>query len=316
MGRSCRSRMGRATRRESGSGGAGAGCDVRQDIATGTELASGCDVRRDTAIGTELASGYEPRVVAAMILRILTAAILGAVGGSFAAAVADRMPRGESILLGRSRCRSCERQLTILDLVPVVSWTMLRGRCRSCGASFGSTSLLVELLTSGLFVLCALVIENPFALVAHWILCTGLVALAVIDIATLRLPRDIIHATAAIGIPILAVASITGDELFRMRTSIIGALCSLGAMACLYVASSGRLGDGDVRLSPLLGAFLGWWSLSAVFSGFFLAFLLGSVIGSALIVTRRSSRSMAIPFGPFLAAGTILTVVLEIDVLT
>lgn len=200
--------------------------------------------------------------------------------------------------------------------MPIVSWAMLRGRCRSCGSSIGTTSLSIELLTAVVFVLCALVIENPLALLAHWILYTGLVALTVIDIATLRLPRNIVHATAAIGIPILFVASIAEDELFRMRTSVVGGFCALSAMACLYVASSGRLGDGDVRLSPLLGAFLGWWSLPAVFSGFFLAFLLGSVVGLAMLVSRRSSRSKPIPFGPFLAAGTFLTVVLEIDFLT
>jgi len=249
-----------------------------------------------------------------MLLRIFTAVVLGSVCGSFAAVVADRIPRGESIIVGGSRCRSCERRLTIPDLIPVVSWSMLRGRCRSCGTSIGLTALSIELLTSGIFVMCALAIEDPVALVAHWVLCTGLVSLCVIDIATLRLPRGIIHTTALIGIPVLFAASVRGDELYRVRTLLIGAVCALCAMACLFVASSGRLGDGDVRLSPLLGAFLGWWSLPAVFSGFFLAFLLGSVIGSAMIVTRRSSRSTAIPFGPFLAAGTILTVVLEIDV--
>ncbi|MEN9801994.1 MAG: hypothetical protein RLZ37_1119 [Actinomycetota bacterium] len=252
---------------------------------------------------------------AVVAMRILIAALLGAVCGSFAALVADRIPRSESVVVGRSKCRSCERQLTIVDLIPVVSWMTLRGRCRSCAASFGSSSAVIELLTSGVFVTCAFVIEDPLVLVAHWILCTGLVSLTVIDVATLRLPREIIHATAAIALPVLLIASITADELFRMRTSLIGALCALSAMAVLYVASSGRLGDGDVRLSPLLGAFLGWWSLPAVFSGFFLAFLLGSVIGTAMIISGRSGRSSAIPFGPFLAAGTILTVVLEIDVL-
>ncbi|MFM8857150.1 MAG: prepilin peptidase, partial [Actinomycetota bacterium] len=221
-----------------------------------------------------------------------------------------------SVVAGRSKCRSCEHELAPLDLIPIVSWAMLRGRCRFCGTSIGTTSLSIELVTSAVFVACALVIDNSLVLLAHWILCTGLISLTVIDIATLRLPRSIIHVTASIGIPILFFASITGDELLRVRTSLIGALCALCAMACLYAASSGRLGDGDVRLSPLLGAFLGWWSLPAVFSGFFLAFLLGSVIGLGMIIAKRSSRSKAIPFGPFLAAGTILTVVFEIDVLT
>jgi leader peptidase (prepilin peptidase)/N-methyltransferase len=103
--------------------------------------------------------------------------------------------------------------------------------------------------------------------------------------------------------------------MYRMRTALLGAVCALCAMGILYAASYGRLGDGDVRLSPLLGAFLGWWSLPAAFSGFFLAFLFGSVIGLAMIIVGRSSRSKAIPFGPFLAVGTILTVLLEIDVL-
>lgn len=250
-----------------------------------------------------------------MISRFLLAAVLGAASGSFAALVADRTPRNESSISGRSKCRSCCRELGVLDLIPIISWLMLRGRCRSCGTVFGAKSLWIELLTSVLFVLFALAIENPLVLTAHWILCTGLIALAVIDIETFRLPRRIIHSTAAVGLPVLLVASVAGDQMFRMRTALLGAVCALCAMGILYAASFGRLGDGDVRLSPLLGAYLGWWGFPEVFSGFFLAFLFGSVIGLAMIIVGRSNRSKAIPFGPFLAAGTILTVLLEIDVL-
>lgn len=249
-------------------------------------------------------------------MRIVVALILGATCGSFAAAVADRVPRGESISAGRSRCRGCGRHLGVRDLVPVFSWLVLGGRCRWCSTSIGSTTLVAEVSTAALFAVCAVRIESATALVAHWILCTGLMALSVIDMFTLRLPRRIIHVTAALGASALVVASMVAGEPERMMTAAVGALMALGAMALLYAASRGKLGDGDVRLSPLLGLFLGWKSLSAVHSGFLLSFVLGAVVGLGFLCATRSDRSRAIPFGPFLAAGTMLALLFDIDVIT
>lgn len=248
------------------------------------------------------------------LLAVLSA-LFGAVCGSFAALVADRVPRGESIVEGRSACRQCGLSVAVRDLVPILSWLVLRGRCRTCRSPIGWSSLVAELATAFLFVLCAVRIDEPVALVAHWVLCTALVCLSVVDVLTMRLPRRIIHATAMLAVPLLTIASIMDSRPGRMTAAIVGSLAALAAMAFLYVASAGRLGDGDVRLSPLLGLYLGWKEISAVYSGFFLAFVLGSVVGLVVIAVRPAGSTRAIPFGPFLALGTMATVLFDIDFL-
>jgi len=251
-----------------------------------------------------------------MIIRVVLATVLGAMCGSFAAAVADRVPRGESVVSGRSRCRGCARTIAARDLVPIVSWFALRGRCRRCGASIGSTSFIIEVLSTLVFIGCALRIESPMVLLAHWILVTGLMSLSVIDMFTLRLPRRIVHTTGMLGAPVLIAASVMSSQQERLVTALVGAALAFVTMLIVYFVSRGRLGDGDVRLSPLLGLFLGWKDLTAVHSGFFLAFLLGSIVGLVLMCASRSTRSRTIPFGPFLAVGTMLALLFDIDFLS
>jgi leader peptidase (prepilin peptidase) / N-methyltransferase len=247
---------------------------------------------------------------------VVMATVLGAMCGSFAAAVADRVPRGESVVSGRSRCRGCAHTIAVHDLVPVVSWLALRGRCRWCGVSIGPTSFVIELLTAVVFVGCALRIERPVALLAHLILVTGLMSLSVIDVFTLRLPRRIVHMTGMLGAPVLFADSVMSGETGRLVAALVGATLAFVTMLIVHLVSRGKLGDGDVRLSPLLGLYLGWKDLSAVHSGFFLAFLLGSIIGLVLICSTRSARSRVIPFGPFLASGTMLALLFDIDFLS
>ncbi len=291
-----------ATRHERGSG--------RADRQVGPELAA------DRQVGPELAADRQvgPEL-AAVIARLILGVVLGAVCGSFAALVADRVPRGESVVTGRSACRTCRHQVELRDLIPIVSWVVLRGRCRTCRTSIGMTSPIVEVVTAALFALCALRFDEVIVLVAHWVLCIGLVSLSVIDLFTMKLPRRIIHVTASIGLPLLALASLSTDRPDRLATAMVGALGSFGVMLMLYVVSAGSLGDGDVRISPLLGLYLGWKDGAAVFSGFFLAFLSGAVVGIVVVAVRPAGSSRAIPFGPFLALGTISAVLFDVDLL-
>lgn len=184
-----------------------------------------------------------------------------------------------------------------------------------CGTSIGSTSLVVEIVTAILFVACVARFDDVTTLVAHWVLCTGLMTLAVIDLFTMKLPRRIIHTTAAAGLPLLLGASLVTDDLWRMSTAIIGASGAFVAMGLLYIMSAGKLGDGDVRMSPLLGLYLGWKEVSAVFSGFFLSFLLGAVVGLTIMIIRPAGSSREIPFGPFLAFGTVAALLFDVDFL-
>jgi leader peptidase (prepilin peptidase) / N-methyltransferase len=234
--------------------------------------------------------------------------IAGLMIGSFLTVVAERVPRGESVVAPGSRCGSCGLRLGPLDLVPVLSWLFLRGRCRRCRTSIGIEPLVLELATAGLFVAMAAKFGATWDTVAFCVLSAGLVALSWIDLRTRRLPREITYVTAALGAPLLVIAALVGDEPRRVITMVAGAAIALAFMALLYVLSRGGLGDGDVRLSPLLGAYLGWLGLPYVPVGLFLGFLFGSVVGLAAMAVGRAGRKTAIPFGPFLAAGTIVAV--------
>jgi leader peptidase (prepilin peptidase) / N-methyltransferase len=143
---------------------------------------------------------------------------------------------------------------------------------------------------------------------AFCVLSAGLVVQSWIDLRTRRLPRQITYVTLALGAPLLVIAALVRDEPRRVVTMLAGAAIALAFMALLYVLSHGGLGEGDVRIAPLLGAYLGWLGLPYVPVGLFLGFLFGSIVGVAAMVVGKAGRKTAIPFGPFLAAGTLVAV--------
>jgi leader peptidase (prepilin peptidase)/N-methyltransferase len=235
-------------------------------------------------------------------------AILGLLIGSFLTVVADRVPRGKSIVTPGSACGSCGLDLGPLDLVPVVSWLALRGKCRLCRAKIGVEPLVIEIANASLFVAFAIKFDLSWELAAFCALAAGLVALSWIDLRTNRLPRGIIYVMAAIGVPLLCVAALVRHEPRRLWMMALGASIALAFMGLVYALSRGGMGDGDVRLSPLLGAYLGWLNPGFVGVGLFLGFLFGSIVGVALMAAGRGGRKTAVPFGPFLALGTIVAV--------
>jgi len=234
--------------------------------------------------------------------------ILGLMIGSFLTVVADRVPRGKSIVAPGSACGSCGLELGPLDLVPVVSWLVLRGRCRRCKTKIGVEPLAIEAANALLFLAFAIKFHLSWELAAFCVLAGGLVALSWIDLKTKRLPRAIIYVTATIGVPLLCIAALVHHEPRRMWMMVLGAAVALTVMSLIYVASRGGMGDGDVRLSPLLGGYLGWLNPGFVGVGLFLGFLFGAVVGVGLIAVGRGGRKSSVPFGPFLALGTVVTI--------
>lgn len=148
------------------------------------------------------------------------------------------------------------------------------------------------------------------AVVAYCVLCFGLLVSTTIDIHVHRLPREVSYGTMALGAPWLVWAAAATGEPWRLRSALVGAGLALFVMAGLHLASSGGLGDGDVRFSPLLGMFAGWLGLTVVVDALLLGFASGAVWGSALLIIRRARRKTALPFGPFLAWGVIVAVML------
>lgn len=241
-------------------------------------------------------------------LFVVFAGLFGLLIGSFLTVVVERVPDGESIVAPGSRCGNCGLRLGPLDLVPVFSWLFLRGKCRRCRTNIGIEPLVLELGTASLFVAMALKFEDSVEAVAFCVLAASLLALSWIDLKITRLPREISYTALAIGAPLLVVAALIRDEPRRIWTMVLGAVLATVFMWAVHVLSRGGMGDGDVRLSPLLGAYLGWLGLPFVPVGLFLAFLFGSVVGVVAMVVGRAGRKTAVPFGPFLALGTLVAV--------
>ncbi|HEY7454395.1 MAG TPA: prepilin peptidase [Thermoleophilaceae bacterium] len=231
---------------------------------------------------------------------IVATGLLGALIGSFLNVVAHRVPAGESLMSPGSHCPHCGAPVKPYDNVPVVSWLVLRGRCRSCGAPISPRYPLVELATALTFAAVVavrgfdddLVLELPFV--------AALIALAAIDFDHKLLPNKIVYPLAAYGV--IATLLVDRDDL--VENLIAGA----GAFAFLLIAVIAYprgMGMGDVKLGGAMGLYLGLSVIPALLA----AFLSGTLVGVAIIAREGAeARKKAVPFGVFLALGGIVGV--------
>jgi leader peptidase (prepilin peptidase)/N-methyltransferase len=241
-------------------------------------------------------------------LLVAYCALFGLVVGSFLNVVIYRVPRKESVVSPRSACPTCAMPITARDNVPIFSWLILHGRCRGCRSPISVRYPLIEAATAGLFAGVAARIGFSWALPAYLVLAAGLLALACTDLEHLLLPKRIVYPVLGmVGASLLAAAAITG----RWHDLIVAGISALVWFAIFFVmnfVSPRALGFGDVRLAPVLGLALGWLGIRYVLLGFFTANLVGAVIGIALIASKRMSRGQQIPYGVFLAFGTLLAI--------
>ena len=248
-------------------------------------------------------------------LLVLLCAVLGLAVGSFLNVVIYRVPRKESVVRPRSHCPSCDTQLRETDNVPVVSWLVLRGRCRTCGEPISVRYPLVELATGVLFAGAALRFGFDWPLPAFLLFLAALLALALIDLEHYLLPNRIIYPTLYASAPLLVGAAAFGhywthfeERGAGLKGSILGGLGAFAFFFLLNLVYPRGMAFGDVRLSGLIGVYLGWLGPATLFLGLFAGFLSGSVIGVTLILARRADRKTPIPFGVFLAFGAMLAV--------
>lgn len=234
-------------------------------------------------------------------------ALLGLVVGSFLNVCIWRMPRGQSIVMPSSRCPSCGTPIRVLDNIPVLSYLLLGGRCRHCGARISPRYPLVEALNALLYVMVLYRFGMGWHLPFYLAFVSGLIVITFIDLDFQIIPDWITLA----GIPIGLVAGslLLPDPFLRMaplgyKASVIGALGGFGLFYAVALLSRGGMGGGDIKLMAMIGALLGW---KAVLLTTFLGSLAGSVAGVFLMVFRGKGRKTRIPFGPFLALGALLT---------
>jgi leader peptidase (prepilin peptidase) / N-methyltransferase len=231
---------------------------------------------------------------------VVAAGLFGAVIGSFLNVVAHRVPLGESLVSPPSRCPECEAPVKPYDNVPVVSWLLLRGRCRNCGTRISPRYPLVELATALVFAAVVavrgfdddLVLELPFV--------AALIALAAIDFDHKLLPNKIVYPLAAYGV--IATLLVDRDDLVENLIAGTGAFAFLLLAVIAYPRG---MGMGDVKLAGAMGLYLGLSVIPALLT----AFLTGSIVGVVIIAREGAAgRKKAVPFGVFLALGGIVGV--------
>jgi leader peptidase (prepilin peptidase)/N-methyltransferase len=234
--------------------------------------------------------------------------LFGLLIGSFLNVVIWRVPRGESIVSPPSHCPGCDTEIAPHDNIPVVSWLILRGRCRHCGIKISARYPLVELASAGLWVAMALRFGWSWELPAYLVLVSALLALALIDLDTFLLPNKIVYPLSVALVVLFGMAALLDDAGNDFARALFGGAAAFTFFGIVHLISPRGMGFGDVKLSFSLGVALGWISWGSVFLGLFLGFLLGAVVGVALIATRVKSRRDHVPFGPFLAAGTVIAI--------
>ena len=234
------------------------------------------------------------------MLALLAAGLLGGlIVGSFLNVVAWRLPRRESLSRPRSRCPHCDAPIQPYDNVPVLSWLILRGRCRRCGASISARYPLVELVTGILYALVVVAKDDPVDVVLGLLLVTALVPITLIDLEHRLIPNRIT-------LPASAAALIAGLTLEpgQVPEQLIAGAAAGGFFLVAALAYPRGMGMGDVKLAGMLGLYLGRAVAPAIFAA-----LIGGVLVGALIMARkgaREGRRTAVPFGPFLALGALL----------
>jgi leader peptidase (prepilin peptidase) / N-methyltransferase len=237
---------------------------------------------------------------------IVVSGLFGLAIGSFLNVVIYRVPLGKSIVAPRSFCPSCEKQILERDNIPVVSWLLLRRKCRFCSAPISARYPLIELTCAALFAGAAARFGYDWYLPVALIVLATLLALSYIDVEHLILPKKIIYPSLVAVLVLLIVDAAINQSWHRL---LIAGICSIAWFVVFFAINAIEprfLGFGDVRLSLLLGLTLGWLGIRFVILGFFAGNFFGAVIGLILIAAKKRSRDEPIPYGVFLSLGTAL----------
>jgi leader peptidase (prepilin peptidase)/N-methyltransferase len=242
-------------------------------------------------------------VIGSNQLLVFCAIVIGVLGlciGSFINVVIYRVPRGESIVTGRSHCPHCARVIAWYDLAPLLSYLVLGGKCRSCRAAISGRYPLVELLTAVLFLIIYQHFGLQITLVKYLFLASLLVAVSFIDIDHFFIPNRLVLAGGVCGV---VFCILTPDV--SLWSALLGAVSTGGFLMLVALFSRGGMGTGDIKLGLVTGLFLGW---PLGLTGLLIGVCLGGLSGIVLLVSKIKGRKDPIPFGPFIALGTLIAI--------
>lgn len=191
----------------------------------------------------------------------------------------------------------------------MLSWLLLRGKCRTCGAPISARYPLVELLTAVVFAATGVRFNaHPELIPAYLLFFACLISVSAIDLDLFIIPNRIVYPTLFASVPLLTFAALVGQRWGSLERAAIGGLCAWLALLVIHLISPRGMGFGDVRLAAVIGVYTGWLSFLHVFLAVFLGFAAAALVGVALLITRRKGRKDAVPFGPFLALGAAAAV--------
>ncbi|MEO2069222.1 MAG: prepilin peptidase [Desulfurobacteriaceae bacterium] len=230
--------------------------------------------------------------------------VIGAIVGSFLNVCIYRIPLGKSLIFPPSSCPSCGREIKWYDNIPIISYLILRGRCRNCKEKISVQYPIIEFLTGLLTLLVFAKYGISLSTFYFLILTYVLIVVATIDIKTMLVSVKLCYFTMLIGILLSPFVSVVS-----FKDSILGA--SFGAGVILFVIETyyiltGKegMGYGDANIMAVIGAFLGWQKVLLVV---FLASLVGAIVGIFFMIIKGKDTKFALPFGPFLAIGAYIT---------
>ncbi len=232
------------------------------------------------------------------IVYTIFALLFGLVFGSFFNVVGLRVPLKKSIVTPPSHCTNCERRLTTLDLIPVFSYILLRGKCRSCGVKISPIYLLTELATGILFAFAVWKLGLSLELVVALLFISLLMIIVVTDFAYMLIPDKIL----LFFLPFLAIGRIL-SPLEPWWDSLLGAFIGFGLLFLIAILSKGGMGGGDIKLFFLIGIVLG--TLNSLLT-LFLASVIGMVVGFIMLKSSGKGTKTPVPFGPSIALAAII----------
>lgn len=246
------------------------------------------------------------------IMPYLTVFLFGLITGSFLNVCIYRIPRGLSIIIPSSRCPSCNTPIKPWDNIPIVSYIFLGGKCRFCKAKISLRYPLVELLNAIMYALILWRFNFGWHTFVYFVFSSSLIVITFIDLDFQIIPDRITLSGIPIGFLVgsfLLPDPFARSSLLGMKESLIGMVTGFGLFYLVALIGSAifkkeAMGGGDVKMMAMVGALMGW---KAVLLTTFLGSLTGSIIGILLMVLKGKDRKAKIPFGPFLALGTIIT---------
>jgi leader peptidase (prepilin peptidase)/N-methyltransferase len=235
------------------------------------------------------------------------AGLLGLAIGSFLNVVVHRVPAGESVVSPPSSCPGCGHEIRARDNVPVLSWLLLRGRCRDCATPISARYPLVEAGTGVAFAITAWRFTDPVVLLAALVAVGAGIGLALIDLEHQRLPFAITRVMTVLVVLVVVGGSAAGVSDVDWTAVTVSVASWTGLYALLHYGSGGRaMGFGDVALAPVLGLVLGLVGWPAALIGLFGGFVIGAVVLVPLRASGRLGRMAPVPHGPFMLAGAAL----------